>query len=159
MSRWRMVLGALGIGAMGWAAWLVLSGGVVTPPVPMATWLAAVLIAHDLVLAPIVVALGWLVARIVPAKARSSVAVAFLVCGSVVLMSAPLWLGQLLGQLPTGNPSVDPLDYRRNVLLVTAVLCLVVVLGAFVRSRTARDQPPAEGPGTSDPRLPNAPRD
>ena len=158
MSRWRVALGGLGVAAMAWAAWLVLSGGVVTPPVAVAIWLAAVVIAHDLILAPVVVALGWLAARVVPPRARSAVTVAFLVCGSVVVASAPLWLGQLLGRLPTSNPSVDPLDFRRNVLLVTAALCLLVVLGAFVRSRVDRRQPPAAGPGTSDPLPPNAPR-
>ncbi|GAA4356015.1 hypothetical protein [Angustibacter luteus] len=158
MSRWRVLLGVLGVAAMGWAAWLVLSGGVVTPPVAVAIWLAAVVIAHDLVLAPAVVALGWLATRVVPARARAAVTVAFLVCGSVIVMSAPLWLGQLLGRLPTANPSVDPWDYRRNILLVTAALCLLVVGGAFVSEVARRRRASGETPGRADPLPPNAPR-
>ena len=158
MSRPRILLGVGGVAAMAWSAWLVLTGGVVTPPVGVATWLAAVVIAHDLVLAPMVVGLGWLAARAVPGRARTPVAVAFLICGSVVVMSAPLWLGQLLGRLPTTNPSVDPLDYPRNVLVLVTAICLLVVLGALVRPlvRRARRRVPAET-GTSSPPPPNAP--
>ncbi len=137
----RAAVGAVGVAAMFYAAWLVLTGGVATDPVSVATWLAGSVIAHDLVLAPAVIALGWLMARALPRPAQGPLQVGALVAGSVALVSAPLWLRPLLGPVSRANPSANPLDYPRNLGLVLAVIATAVAVTLAVgRLRAARDR-------------------
>lgn len=67
----RRVLVAGGVAAMGWWAWLALTA---VPPhwwLPWGAWLAGSVALHDAVIAPVVVALGWLVLVRLPALART----------------------------------------------------------------------------------------
>ena len=129
---WRWALGAAGVGAMAWAAWLVLTGGAATDPKAVAIWLVGGLVLHDAVLAPLVVALGWLAARVLPPWLRAPVQLGTLVAGVVTLASIPLLLGR--GRRPD-NPSANPLDYSRNLFVVLAVIALVCGAWALVRWR------------------------
>jgi hypothetical protein len=117
-SAARTAVGAVGAAGIGFGAWQVLAG----TPVAVGVWLAGGVIAHDAVLAPTVLALGWIVSRTLPRPAQGPVQVGALVAGSVALMSAPLWLRPLLGPVSRANPSANPLDYPRNLALVLAVI-------------------------------------
>ncbi len=136
----RIALALAGVAAIAWGGWLALTGGRATDLRSMATWAAAVLVAHDLVLAPVVVGLGWLVARVLPTSARAPVQVGALVAASVALMSAPLWLGRLVRGPSTANPSANPLDYPRNLVVVLAVIGAVTALAAAARWTKAAAQ-------------------
>jgi hypothetical protein len=138
----RVAVGAIGAIGLLVAARLVLTGGIATDPRAMAGWLAAVVIAHDAVLAPLVVAVGWLVARALPRAWLAPVQTGALVAGSLALVSAPLWLGRLLGRGPRGNPSAAPLDYPRNLTLVLGAVAVgvVVAIVAAALLRTGRAQ-------------------
>ncbi len=134
MPRARTALGAVGVAAIAWGAWLVLTGGAATRPVAVATWLVGGLVLHDAVLAPVVVVAGWLVTRVLPPWLRAPVQGGILVIGVVTLASVPLLLG--LGRRP-GHPSADPLDYPRNLLVVVAVVVVVCAGWALVARRRA----------------------
>lgn len=143
IRAWRWALGVAGVGAMAWAAWLVLTGGAATDPKAVAIWLVGGLVLHDAVLAPLVVVLGWLAARVLPPWLRAPVQVGTLVAGVVTLASIPLLLGR--GRRPD-NPSANPLDYSRNLFVVLAGIALVCGVWALVRWRTQasgvqRDEP------------------
>lgn len=125
----RFALGGVGVAAMLWAAYLTLTGGKATNPVGVATWLVAGLVLHDAVLAPAVVAAGWVLARVLPPWLRAPVQTGALVVGVLTLASVPLLLGR--GRRPD-NPSADPLDYPRNLLLVVAVVVVVCAGWALV---------------------------
>ncbi len=136
----RFALGAVGVVAMIWAAYLVLTGGAATNPVGVATWLIAGLVLHDFVFAPVIVGLGWVVARALPSWLRAPVQVGALIAGVVAIASIPLVLGR--GRRPD-NPSADPLDYPRNLLIVVAVVvavCAVWALAAWRRQRASAAQ-------------------
>ena len=156
----RAVLAVAGVAAIGWGIALVASGGVTTDPTSLAIWLAGGVVAHDVLVAPLVVLLGWLAAPRLPGALRGPAAVVLLVAGAVTLMSMPLWLGQLLGRLPTAqNPTVDPFDYPRNLATVLAAVLAAVVVGAGAAAWLRRRRgPDGAEPGTSDPRAPSAPR-
>lgn len=102
-----------------------------------AGWLAGLLVLHDGLLAPVLVVVGVVVARVVPRPARPLVTAGLVVSGLVALVAAPLVLG--LGAR-AGDASRLPLPYAHNlVLLLAAVWSAVAVLGGvtWVR-RSAR---------------------
>ena len=133
ISRWT--LGAAGVAAIIWAAWLALTGGRATNPVGIATWLVGALVLHDAVLAPVCVGIGWLTARVLPPWLRAPVQVAAFVAGAVTVASTPLLLG--LGRRPD-NPSADPLDYPHNLLAVVLVITGVCAAWAVAARRLQR---------------------
>ncbi|MBU2663692.1 hypothetical protein KOI35_09250 [Actinoplanes bogorensis] len=87
-------------------------------------FLAAVVVFHDLVWMPVVLAFGALVARPVARFVA-------IVAASVLVVGVPL----VVAQPPAGNPSVLPLDYGRNLLFVLAALLAAAVLVAAYRRR------------------------
>jgi hypothetical protein len=143
-------LAALGRGPAFWAGAVVGSGvvayGIVglvgaapaTRPGNLLAFLVGSALVHDLVLAPVVVIVGWLIARILPGWARPPVWFALAATGLLVVLTWPLvrrW-----GERPA-NPSLLPLDYSRN--LVAALVVVWLVAGAdLVRRVAARRRAP-----------------
>ena len=93
---------------------------------------------HDLVLAPVVLIVGWLSAKLVPTVARGPVRAALATTSMFVVFSVPLvrrW-----GRRPT-NSSTLPLAYGRNLTIVVGIvwaIAAVVVVQRTVAARTAR---------------------
>ncbi|HEY3682081.1 MAG TPA: hypothetical protein VGL93_03535 [Streptosporangiaceae bacterium] len=85
-------------------------------PIGWALWFAGGVLVHDLVIAPVVVAAGWALRR-VARPVRAGLLVSVLVVAGV----APVVLA--LGRKPD-NPSILPLPYGRNLVLVLAVVWL-----------------------------------
>ncbi|MEU9856187.1 hypothetical protein [Streptomyces sp. NPDC047974] len=108
----RYAVGGLGVGLIGLGAWLVAaqpaSGNVLV-------WLAGALLVHDGLLAPLVLAVGLLIAG---RPERGLWRGALVIGGSVVLVTLPL----LLRPGPAPNPSALPLPYGRNLVIVLAVV-------------------------------------
>lgn len=71
----------------------------------VARWGGALLLVHDLLLVPLVLALVWLVGRASPPAYRAPLVAALLASGLVAALAAPGVLG--LGN-PSGNPTVHP---------------------------------------------------
>lgn len=141
MRRWRLALGTVGVAAAAYGGWGLLTGGVATAPPDTARWLLGGVLAHDLLLAPLVAATGWLVARTVPAAVRPTVHGGLFVAGTVTLVAVPV----LSGRGGRSNPTTNPFDYPRNLLLVLAAVAAVTTVLAMARARRARAtrQPPA----------------
>ncbi|WP_426368168.1 hypothetical protein [Streptomyces sp. E-08] len=89
-------------------------------PYDALVWLAGALVLHDGVLAPLVLAVGLLVAAV---PGRRVVRGALIVCGVLVLVTLPLLLRP--GAPP--NPSALPLPYARNLLVVLALVTAAAV--------------------------------
>ncbi len=101
-----------------------------THPVSFAVYVLGGIVAHDLVLVPVVMALGVLAARGLPAGVRGPVQGGLLVSGIVVLTSGPMVGG--FGRL-ADNPSLLPRDYASSLLLVAAAVWAVVAAMVAVR--------------------------
>ena len=132
--RWRVGLGTLGIAAIGYGGWGVLTGGVATDPPVTAAWLLAGALLHDLVLVPLVAVAGWLVTRTVPATVRPVVRAGLAVAGLVTVVALPV----LSGRGDPANPSSTPLDYPRNLVLVLLAVAAATAVVAAVRARRGR---------------------
>jgi hypothetical protein len=120
------------------AGWLVIAVGirgalvhhVDTRPRDLATFVVGGALLHDLVFAPLVVAAGVLLARLVPGRGRAPIQVALIVGGMVALFAYPLVRG--FGRA-AGNPTSLPRDYTTNLLVVVGLVWLAVAVGALVR--------------------------
>lgn len=132
---------ALGAVGMTYGAWLLLSRQDIGQIAEVAIWLAAAVVIHDGILAPAVLALGWLGGRLLPrAVARGAVTVLVLL-GPTVLVAIPV-LGRF-GAKPD-NPTLLDRDYTLG-LLGFAVLCVcagvAVALGELrSRQRTVEEE-------------------
>ncbi|WP_309235485.1 hypothetical protein [Streptomyces sp. TRM64462] len=124
----RYLLGGAGIVLMGVGVWLVAGTGSVRDVV---VWLAGAVVLHDGVVAPLVLALGLLVARL---PGRRLVRAALVVAGGLTLVALPV----LLARKRPANPTVLPLDYPRNWLLLLAAVAAVTALIAAARAAARR---------------------
>ncbi|MFP1628032.1 hypothetical protein ACLB9X_23330 [Streptomyces sp. 5K101] len=142
MSVVRCALGALGLLLIGVGGRQLAAQ---PDPYDVLLWMAGALVLHDGVLAPVVLAVGLLVAAL---PARPVVRGALVTGGALVLVTLPLLVRP--GAPP--NPSALPLPYARNLLLVLAVVAAValawVVLTRLRRrvraSRAGRQGPPED---------------
>ena len=129
MRAARITLIAAGALLMGYAAAGVLTDPDVKP-VGVAVFLAAVLVAHDGVLLPLIIGAGALITRWVPARARTPVRLAGLATVAVTLIAAPLVVG---AGRSADNPSVLPRPYPLGLLLVLTVIWLTALLVPALR--------------------------
>jgi hypothetical protein len=113
--------------------WGLLGHAQATMPAAWARWLAAALLAHDLLLAPALLAAGWLVGRL-PGGWRAPVRAALVVSATVVLVTLPAFLGDGRTTQP-GNTSVLPNHYGRSLALVLVPVWAVAVLAVLLRRR------------------------
>ncbi|MFJ9387529.1 hypothetical protein ACIRON_01825 [Nocardioides sp. NPDC101246] len=110
----------LGTVGMAYGAWLLVSRQDLGQIVEVVLWLAAAVVIHDGILAPMVLGLGWVGGRLLPrAVARGAVTVLVLL-GPATLIAIPV-LGRF-GAKPD-NPTLLDRDYTQG-LLVFAALCV-----------------------------------
>lgn len=132
MTAVRAVLGVLGVAGAAWGAWLLLG----TDPsgiVSTVLWAGGAVVVHDLLLAPLVAAVGVLVVRATPAAARRGVLAVLAGWAVVTLAVANVLSGQ--GGKPD-NPTLLTGDYLPWWLVLTA-LTGAVVAALVVRARRA----------------------
>ncbi len=120
----RALLIAAGTLVIGYA----IGGALLDPDVDVlgvAVFLAAVLVLHDAVLLPLVIGAGAAARRLGTGPRLAGV-----VSLAVLVVGLPLALG--FGRSPD-NPSVLPLPYGRNLLVVLALIWLAVLVPRAVR--------------------------
>lgn len=130
----RRVAYAVGALVTGLGAWLVLTtagSGLRSALV----WFGGGIALHDGLLAPLVLLVGALVLRVVPAPARAPAQGALVITGTLVLATLPLVLGG--GRIST-VPSQQPLAYGRNLALVLLLVWLVAAVLVLHRSSRER---------------------
>lgn len=122
MTRW--LLGGVGAAATAYGAVLLLGTGVANT-VAAGVWLAGGVILHDALLAPATLAVGLLLARVVPSSWRGTVTAVLVVVGTITVLAIPV-LGRF-GARPD-NPTL--LD--RHYLAGWFALVVLVLAGAVV---------------------------
>ncbi len=124
----RLLVGAAGLAAGAYGGWLLWAQRDDAPSLGL--WLAAGVLLHDAVLAPLLVAGGLLLARVLPPAWRAPVAVAVIVWGSLTLLAIPV-LGEF-GALPD-NPTLLDRPYLATWAVLTAVTAALVTAAALAR--------------------------
>ncbi|RBY95961.1 hypothetical protein DQ237_12590 [Blastococcus sp. TF02-8] len=130
---WRWLFLLPGFAAVGWGVAGLLADDRV-PLRPWLTWVVGSALVHDLLLAPLVVLVGALVARVLPGAARPPVVVGLVVSGVLTLVALPF----LLDLGTSTEPGFLPLDYGRNLLLLVAGIMSVSTVWAVIATELAR---------------------
>ncbi|MDP3891913.1 hypothetical protein [Nocardioides sp.] len=128
----RAVTGAAGTLLAAYGIFLLLTRQDVTQIAGAVVWLVAGVLVHDAVLAPLVLAAGWVGARLLPRPARAPAAVGFVVIGSVTLLAVPV-LGRFGAR--SDNPTLLDRPYGAGWLLIAGLVTAAVVGASVVRSR------------------------
>ncbi|MEV4293332.1 hypothetical protein [Microbispora rosea] len=104
-----------------------------TDPLGWALWFGGLIVAHDGVLVPLVLLTGVAVGRV---RSPSPVRAGLTIAAMLSLLALPMVTG--LGRR-ADNPSLLPLDYGRNLLVVLGLVALGTALAAMaVRLRARR---------------------
>jgi hypothetical protein len=134
-SRWFWPALAVGWGLMAVGIVGMFSQRDRTTPFELVRYVVGFLLIHDLVVAPVVIGVGWLVTRFVPALFRGPLRAALALSALVIAFSWPLL--RRYGEHAT-NDSALPLDYGHTVPVVLAVVWLVALGVLAVRLVTDR---------------------
>jgi uncharacterized membrane protein len=127
-SRRGLVVGlALGVPVMLFGVRGVLLDARDTHPAELARWLVGAAVVHDLVLLPVVGALGWGLRRLTPAPAWPMVRAGAIVVGTLALVAWPY--AASYGASP-GNPSLLPRDYVLGPALAAAAIAALTAVAA-----------------------------
>jgi hypothetical protein len=126
----RVTLIVLGMAGIAFAVdGILFDGG--TNPGGQFVFLAAVLVAHDLVLLPLAIMVGLLTVRYLPVWARAAVQSGLYASAVATALALPLVLG--FGRMPA-NFTVLPLNYGRGLLILLGIIWIVAAVFA-IRSR------------------------
>lgn len=100
-----------------------------------AVWFVGAAVVHDLLLGPLVGAIGWILLRTVPRVAVAPVQIALIASGIVALVSWPFV--RAYGITP-GEPSFLSRNYTASVLIVWTLVWALAALAVFRRVLIAR---------------------
>jgi len=127
----RLALGMLGVAAGLYGGWSL--RGVERDEWPsVLAYLGGGVVLHDFVLAPVVVGIGVLAARLAPTAWRAPMVVGLVVWGGLTLMAVPV-LGRF-GAL-SDNPTLLDRPYLASWAVGTAVVVLAVAAAGVLRAR------------------------
>jgi hypothetical protein len=125
----------LGTAVIGWGVRGVLIHHIDTRPTDLARFFVAGPLVHDLLFAPLVLALGVGVAHVVPGRFRAPVQAALVIGGCVALFS---WPEVRDYARVNHNPSSLPHNYSSNLLVVVAVVAVGTALVALAHRRAGK---------------------
>lgn len=130
----RVVFAVAGLTLLAYGAFQLITH--VPPPLLLTVvlWLVAVLLVHDVIIAPSVVGLGWVIGR-VPPRGRRYLQTGLIVAAMITVVAIPLMVRQ--GTQPPAKAMLLQ-NYPLHWLLL--LVGVAVVLGAAYVIRRARDQ-------------------
>jgi hypothetical protein len=143
----RLVTGAVGTLLVAYGAWLLLSRQDLSQVRDVAVWLGAGVVLHDLVLAPAVLLVAAVAARVLPGAARGPAVAVLVVLGSVTLLAVPV-LGRFGAR--EDNPTLLDRPYAAGWLALAALVLTAAVAETVRRVRRGRAGATREG----SPRVP-----
>jgi hypothetical protein len=145
MRAVRALLGAAGLAAAGWGAWLLLGQGATNLRATL-VWLAGGVLLHDAVLAPLTIAVAWVAGRLAGGRPRAPAAVALVLLGPLTVAAVPV-LGRF-GARADNTTLLDRPYWAGWTALVVVVL--VAILVASYAGRRGRAHAPVGGGDDGD---------
>ncbi len=130
-DRLRAGLGVIGLAVMAYGAWSLREVDWADWP-SLLVWLGGGVVAHDFLLAPVVVAVGVLAAGRLPDSWRAPAVVGLVVWGTVTVMAVPV-LGRF-GAL-ADNPTLLDRPYRTSWVVGTVLVVAAVAVAGLIRTR------------------------
>lgn len=134
---------AVGAGLIAVGLYGLISTQEVNRIVNWAFYVGGAIVVHDALLAPLAIAVGWLLARRSPVVARPVLQSALIVSATVALATAPVWLERGRGRSPDNTTILPDASYPANLALVLGAVWLVALAAIAVRiARAARVDAP-----------------
>jgi len=132
-SRRGLIAGlVLGVPVVAYALRGALVDAHLTHPAELARWIVGLAVLHDLVLVPVVLALGAALRCHVPALTWHPIRVALLTSAVLIAVGWPFVRGY--GRDPN-IPSLLPRDYRAGLLAAVALVWLAAAVWIVIRRR------------------------
>lgn len=125
MRRWRIALGTAGILLGLFGVFRLVTQIPLADDVVLALWLIAAVIIHDGVLTPIVLAVGWAVARVVPARGRRYLQAALIAGVPATVIAIPMIYRR--GSQPKSKAILQQ-NYFGNLTLLLAIIASLSLL-------------------------------
>ncbi|HEY2044792.1 MAG TPA: hypothetical protein VGH11_19105 [Jatrophihabitans sp.] len=141
----RVSLGVVGILVLGYGVLRILQDQRHTHPVALGEWLIGALIVHDGIIAPVVIAIGVLLAKVVPPRARVFVQGGLVVGG--LISSVGVLLIWRKGKNGSAALTLLQQNYRANLLLILALVTIGTAISygiAVLRSNRTKCRLPAD---------------
>ena len=126
----RTAAGVAGVGLLGVAVRYTAERSVDIRPVTWVRWWVTAALVHDLIVAPLAIAVGWVVVRSAPRALKAPLQMALLVSAVLVAVSWPALRGY--GRVPS-NPTYLPRDYTSGLLISLAAVWAVGAAWAVTR--------------------------
>ncbi|WP_375503183.1 hypothetical protein [uncultured Jatrophihabitans sp.] len=143
MRKIRLTLGALGVALALFGAFRLVTQIPVADLVVLAVWLILAVAIHDGLLSPAVIAVGWLVARVTPARAGRYVQSALVGGGLISVIAIPLIYRE--GSQPADKAILQQ-NYGGNLSVLLAIVAAASVL-AYAGRVVHDHRTPATAPG------------
>lgn len=144
-KAFRLSLGAIGACGIAYGIARILTDSKDTKPLALLKWLIGSLLLHDAIIAPVVIGIGWLLARYVPDRARSFVQGGLVTGGLISSMGLILIWRQ--GKTSAKSLALLQQNYLAHLLILLAIVA-VVTFGCYLitvsRSNRTKTRPPAD---------------
>ena len=138
MGRWRLILGILGVLGVLYGSVNLLVHAPGQSLVWLAVWLIAAVLIHHGVLSPVVIAVGSLLRRVIPDRARRYLQVALITAVPVTVIAIPMIFRQ--GSQPPSKALLLQ-NFTANLGLLIGIIAGACLIGYAIR--VARDRSPA----------------
>lgn len=132
--RTRLALGAAGVALALYGVFRLVTQVPLADLIVLVVWLVLAVAIHDGVLSPAVIAIGWLLNRLVPKRARGHVAAALIGGGLVTVIAIPLIYRE--GSQPP-DKAILRQDYTSNLTVLLAAIAAASL--ALYAGRVVRD--------------------
>jgi hypothetical protein len=142
----RVCLGGVGVIGIGYGALRLLQNAHnSTHPVKLAEWLIGALLVHDVIIAPVVLGVGWLVKLALPSRARTYLLGALVAGGLVTAIG--IVLNHRKGKTASPTLALLTQNYQANLLILYAVIAGVALAGyaaSVWRDRQRNERSPTD---------------
>ena len=153
MTRTRLTLGTAGVLLGSFGVYRLITQEPHAKLVDLVKWLAGALVIHDGIIAPVVVAVGWVIAHVVPPRARRYLQTGLIVGALITIVAIPLIYRR--GSQPISK-AILLRNYGGNLTILLGIvggLCLLAYAVHVARDRSrisaVRAAPdPADRPDT-----------
>ena len=135
MKAWRIILTILGILVVLYGLAHLLISIPIATLLWVALWMIAALIIHDVVIAPSVIGVGWLLRRLLPDRARRYVQIGLIMAAGATIIAIPMIIRR--GSQPPQKTLLIQ-NYAANLALLLGIfagVALVLYVVRVVRDR------------------------
>ena len=146
MSPVRLMLGAAGILLGLFGVFRLVTEIPLGDLVVLVVWLIGALIIHDGVVSPLVVGVGWVLARFVPPRARRYLQAALIAAAIVTVIAIPMIYRE--GSQPKSKAILQQ-NYGGNLTLLLGIIAAVTLLAYAVHVARTRGPAPASDAPTA----------